>query len=267
MARTKNYTLGAGKLYFDRFDENDQPTGEYYIGNTTSLTGSSDETREEHYSSDEKERAKDASVVTQSDVGVSFTTDDIQPENLALLWKGTAEILAVTAITSTPETLTVLRGRWYQLGVTPSAPTGARALTITTVTDDTTPTPVEIPDDTGPSGTNANYEVDAELGRIFIKEDAPDIADGDEIIVTYTGAAHSREVIISKGETIRGSLRYIADNTAGINRDDFWPLVELSPDGDYEFKADSWTEMSFTGEVLKREGFDKHYVDGRPVTA
>lgn len=263
MARTKNYTLGAGKLYFDRMDADGNLTGEYYIGNTTSLTGSTDETREEHYSSDEKERAKDASVVTQSDQSVGFTTDDIQPENLAMLWKGTAETLAVSAITSTPETLTVMRGRWYQLGVGPTAPTGARAVTITTVTDDATPTPAAIPGGAG----GANYAVDLELGRIFIKEDAPDIDDGDEIIVTYTAAAHSRTVVISKGETIRGALRYIADNTAGENRDDFWPLIDLSPDGDYEFKADSWSEMSFTGEVLKKEGYEKHYVDGRPVVA
>lgn len=266
MARTKNYTLGAGKLFFDRFDENGQSTGEFYIGNTTSLTGSTDETREEHYSSDEKERAKDASVVTQSDQSVSFTTDDIQPENLAMLWKGTAEMLTVAPVASTTENVKVLRGRWYQLGVNPVSPTGARALTVTAVTDDAAE-PVAIPATTGPGGTNQNYQVDAELGRIFIKEDAPDITDGDTIKVTYTAAGHSREVIISKGETIRGSMRYIADNTTGVNRDDFWPLVELSPDGDYEFKADSWTEMSFTGEVLKREGWEKHYVDGRPVVA
>lgn len=262
MARTKNYTLGAGKLYFDRFDDNGNTTGEYYIGNTTSLTGSTDETREEHYSSDEKERAKDASVVTQSDQTVGFTTDDIQPENLALLWKGTAEQLAVAADPGVEETIAVMRGRWYQLGMSPTSPTGARSITLTSVTDDEA-VPVAIPGGAG----GANYEVDLELGRIFIKEDAPDVADGDSIIVTYDVGAHSRTVIISKGDTIRGALRYIADNTAGENRDDYWPLVELSPDGDYEFKADSWSEMSFTGEVLKKEGYYKHYVDGRPVTA
>lgn len=262
MARTKNYTLGAGKLYFDRFDADGNTTGEYYIGNTTSLTGSTDETREEHYSSDEAERAKDASVVTQSDQTVGFTTDDIQPENLALLWKGTAEQLAVAANPGVEETIAVMRGRWYQLGMSPTSPTGARSITLTSVTDDQA-VPVAIPGGAG----GANYEVDLELGRIFIKEDAPDITDGDSIIVTYDEAAHSRTVIISKGETIRGALRYIADNTAGENRDDYWPLVELSPDGDYEFKADSWVEMSFTGEVLKKEGYYKHYVDGRPVTA
>lgn len=263
MARTPNYMLGAGKLYFDRFDEDDNPTGELYIGNTTSLTGTIDEEREEHYSSDEAERAKDESVVTRSDHTIGFTTDDISPENLAMLWKGTAEVLAVAAITSTTENITVAAlGRWYQIGVSDAHPTGARALTITAVTDDAG-TPVAIPGGNG----GVNYEYDAELGRIFIKEGATDVDPGDIIKVTYTAAAHSREVIIAKGEKIRGALRYIADNTKGKNRDDFWPLVELSPDGDFEYKGDSWAEMSFTGEVLKKVGRDKHYVDGRPVTA
>jgi hypothetical protein len=264
MARTKNYTLGAGKLFFNRLDENGVPTGEFYIGNTTSLTGATDETREEHFSSDERAREKDASVVTQSDETIGFTTDDIQPENLAMLWKGTAEILSVAAITDEAETFVVRRGRWYQIGESPTAPTGARSITVASVTDNADPTPAAVPGGAG----GANYDLDLELGRIFIKEDAPDIADGDSIIVTYSAAAHSREVILSKGEVIRGSLRYIADNTAGVNRDDFWPLVDLSPDGDYEFKADSWSEMSFSGEVLKKEGYEsKHYIDGRPVVA
>lgn len=262
MARGKNYTLGAGKLYFNRNDEAGLPTGEFYIGNTTSLTGSTDEDREEHYSADEAERAKDASVVTRSDNTIGFTTDDIQPENLAMVWKGTAETLAQASIATVTETIKVNRGRWYQLGEGPAHPTGHRAVTLTTLTDDAT-SPVAIPGGNG----GANFLVDLPLGRLFIKEDAPDVDDGDNVIVTYAVAASSRTIIISKGEKITGSLRYIADNTLGENRDDYWPLVDISPDGDYEFKGDSWSEMSFSGEVLKKDGYYKHYTDGRPVVA
>lgn len=262
MARGKNYTLGAGKLYFNRLDEDGLPTGEFYIGNTTSLTGSTDEDREEHYSSDEAERAKDASVVTRSDNTIGFTTDDIQPENLAMVWKGTAETLAQASIASVVENIKVRRGRWYQLGEGPAHPTGHRKVTLTSLTDDSG-SPVAVPGGNG----GANYLVDLELGRVFIKEDAPNVADDDILIVTYGVAASSRTIIISKGEKITGSLRYIADNTLGENRDDYWPLVDISPDGDYEFKGDSWSEMSFSGEVLKKEGYYKHYTDGRPVVA
>lgn len=263
MAREKNYTLGAGKLFFDRFDANGASTGEFYIGNTTSLTAGANEERQEHYSSDEAERAKDASVVTRSDNSISFTTDDIQPENLAMLFKGEADTLVQAAVASAPHTVLIPKlGRWYQLGSSISNPTGDRLIVVTTVTDDAG-TPVAIPGGNG----GANYEIDLALGRLFVKEDAPDIEEGDSIIVTYSVTAHERSVIISTGETLRGALRYIADNTTGVNRDDYWPLVEFSPDGDYEFKSDNWSEMSFTGEVLKREGYAKHYTDGRPVAS
>ena len=40
----------------------------------------------------------------------------------------------------------------------------------------------------------------------------------------------------------------------------------VSPDGDYEFKGDSWNEMSFSGEVLKKDDTTaKEYGDGRPT--
>lgn len=256
--RTPNYTLGAGKLYFDRQDADGSSTGEFYIGNTTALSSTTAETRQEHYTSDYASRAKDASVVTQSDVTLGFTTDDINPFNLALLWKGDASILSVMAIPSTITIQTVNRGRWYQLGVTDASPTGARAVTITSVTTSAT-TPVALDAD--------SWEADTQRGRIFISDTATDVEDGDQVTITWTAEAHSRDMVIASGESIRGSMRYIADNTTGINRDDFWPLVDLSPDGDFDFKADSWTSMSFTGEVLAAPGLAKHYVDGLPVTA
>lgn len=263
MARGKNYTLGAGKLYFDRLDALGASTGEFYIGNTPSLTYSTDEEREEHYSSDEAARDKDASVVTRSDNTIGFTTDDIQPENMAMMIKGEEETLAIVAAPGEVQNLLVPKlGRWYQIGQDATSPTGVRKITMTTVTDDEV-APVAIPGGDG----GANYEVDEELGRIYIKEDAPDVAEGDILVLTYDVAASTRSILVSQGDVIRGAIRYIADNTTGENRDHYWPLVEISPDGDYEFKGDSWNEMSFSGEVLKSGLLSKHYVDGRAVTA
>lgn len=262
MARGKNYVLGAGKLFFDALDENDETTGEFYIGNTTSLTYSTDEERQEHYSSDEAARDKDASVTIRSDATIGFTTDDIQPENMAMMIKGALTQLAVAADASVVENITVKRGRWYQLGVDGANPTGARLITMTSLTDDAG-SPVAVP---GGSG-GANYEVDAALARIFIKEDAPDVADGDILIATYEIAASTRPIIVTTGDQIRGALRYISDNSHGDNQDHYWPLIEISPDGDYEFKGDDWSEMSFSGEVVKKGDLAKHYVDGRAEAA
>lgn len=262
MAREKNLVLGAGKLFFNRLDDAGVPLGELYIGNTTSLTYSSNEERQEHYSSDTAERERDASVVTRSDSTIGFTTDDIQPENLAMLFKGTTEVLTTASSASEVENLTVRRGRWYQLGEDALNPTGVRQITLTSLTDDAG-SPVAVPGGNG----GANYEVDLVLARLYIKEDAPNVVDGDVLIITYAVAASSRTVVLSKGEQVKGAVRYIADNTAGENVDHYWPLVEVSPDGDYEFKGDSWSEMSFSGEVTKKGNLYKHYADGRPVIA
>ena len=260
MAREKNYTLGAGKLFFDRFDVAGLSTGELYIGNTTSLTYSTDEERQEHFSSDEKARDKDASVVIRSDNAIGFTTDDIQPANLAMIVKGEAETLVTIAAMNQTQNITVRKGRWYQIGASGANPTGVRAITLDSLTDDAM-VPVAVPGGNG----GVNYEVDLALGRLFIKEDAPNVVDGDILIITYDVTASSRTIVISAGDTIRGSMRYVADNTQGENLDHYWPLVELSPDGDYEFKGDDWSEMSFSGEVLKSGTLAKHYIDGRAV--
>ncbi len=256
MAREKNLVLGAGKLFFDRWDENDLPTGEFYIGNTTTLTRSIDEQRQEHYSSDTAEREKDASIVTRSDVKIGFTTDDIQPENIALMFKGSNALLTVSPdAAQTFAIQNIQKGRWYQLGVDDDNPTGVRAITFTSLA-------------TGhliDNANNVNYEVDTVLGRIYIQDDAPGLADGDDVTATYDIEGSSRTIYLGEGEQVRGSLRYIADNTAGVNNDFYWPKVELSPDGDYEFKGDSWNEMSFSGEVLKSGTLAKEYGDGRPT--
>lgn len=261
--RETNLTLGAGKLYFDRFDDDGNPTGEFYIGNTTSLTYSVEEERREHYSSDTAERERDESIVLRSTATIGFTTDDIQPENLAMMFKGDKETLVEAGGSAIAENVEIVtKGRWYQLGVDDDNPTGVRLVTITGV-------------DNGGAIANANdvnYEVDAALGRVFIKADAPDIAAGDTVEFTYNVAASTRTIILNKGERVMGALRYIADNTTGDNNDHFFPKVEVSPDGDYEFKGDDWNEMSFSGEVLTKvtaagTRLEKHYVDGRPVAA
>lgn len=264
MARGKNYTLGAGKLYFDRLDASGNSTGEFYIGNTPSLTYSTEEERLEHFSSDEASRDKDASIVIRADDTISFTTDDIQPENMAMMFKGTAEALVTAPASAETESITVRKGRWYQLGVDPvNSPTGLRLLDNTTV---------EIGGVAVPNVDNVNYELDETLGRIFVKEDAPGINDDDVLEFEYDVLGSSRTVIINEGDKVRGALRYIADNTEGPNNDHFWPLVEFSPDGEYEFKGDNWNEMSFSGEILSKTDSSgtrlrKHYVDGRAVAA
>ncbi len=257
MARAKNYTLGRGKLYVDLFDAvTGLPAGEFYIGNTTSLTVTGDEETLDHFSSDEGIREKDDSATLSIDTSIAFTTDDIQPENLALFIKGEATLLTTIADPGATEDIVVKRGRFYQLGTSALEPTGVREIEDLVVTIGVTPV----------VALN-NYEIDLALARLYILEDAVGIDDDDELTLTYDVKASTRSVVISKGEKAEGAIRYVSANPKGPQRDHYFPKVQIAPDGDYELKGDEWQNMSFSGEVLKRTGYEKHYIDGRAVAA
>ena len=255
MAREQNLVLGAGKLFFDRWDADGNPTGEFYIGNTTSLTYSVNEDKLEHYSSDTAARERDASVVTRSTATVGFTTDDIQPENLAMMFKGSKTTLTEAGSTAATSTFNGFKGRWFQLGVDDDNPSGVRGITFTSLKKGVAVI------------ATTEYVVDATLGRVFLNEDAAGFTDGDALEATFDVEASTRTVILATGEQVQGAMRYIADNTEGDNVDYFWPKIIVSPDGDYQFKGDNWNEMQFTGEVTKKGLLEKLYIDGRPHLA
>lgn len=97
----------------------------------------------------------------------------------------------------------------------------------------------------------ASYVFDGVLGRIFFDPDAVDIFEGDEITVDYDTIAGSRTLVISKGQQVRGALRFIAENPEGASTHFFFPYVTLTSDGDYALIGDTWQEMSFTVRALK----------------
>lgn len=258
MTRSKKYIMPSGRLFFDPLDDSGDPTGEFYIGNTTDGKYKVEEERAEQFGASGATMHKEGSFVTREDNVVEFTTDDIQPETLEMMFRGSAEIAATLSGTAVVETISnVRRGRYYQIGKTADSPGGARHITVTSVENDQ---PITIP-------AAINYEVDSEMGRLYILETAPDVVTGITLTVTYDIAASSREVITATDRVFRGALRYIADNTFGENRDHYWPLVELSPDGTTEMKGLDWREVSFQGLALKKPGFEKHYIDGRVVSA
>lgn len=262
----KNYTLGRGRVFFDRFAANAVVTaltrgdGERYLGNTPEFSTSSESEDLEHFDSDAGVRVKDDSVQLTLDRNGAFTCDNIDKENIALYFLGDASTLTQASATATAEVFTTAkRGRFYQLGVTESNPSGVRNITNVVVKKGGAPT--------WPTTVTAagNYQVDEARGRIYIEDDAPDINSVD-IQVTYDTQASTRERVVSKSNSIYGSLRFVADNPKGPNRDYFFPYVKMSPDGDYNLKGDEWQAMGFSFEVLKKSSnVDAVYIDGQGV--
>ena len=259
----KNYTLGRGQVFFDRFAANVTVTsttrgeGERYLGNTPEVSTSSSAESLDHYDSDAGIRSKDGSVQLSMDRSGKFTCDNITGENLGLFFQGTKSTQTQTSATGAQEVISVKRDRFVQLGVTAANPTGVRKVSnvvlkkgagyITTV-------------------SVGSYEVDEELGRVYIKADAADLTDAStDVQFTYDIAATTRERVISSSDSIYGAVRFVGTNPVGAKRDIYMPYVKLSPDGDYNLKGDDWQKVGFTMEILKKGSLEAVYIDGRPA--
>ena len=265
----KNYVLGRGRLYFDRFTPAQvaagivaatRGEGERYIGNSPEFGFTSSEEKLDHYDSDTGVKTKDDSVPLQLDRTGTFKTENIDVGNIALLLLSSGAS-TVTQTAQTAQTFLVpgaKQGLFYQIGATASLPAGVRSISnvvvkkgagfTTTVTAAT------------------NYEVDEVRGRIIILAGSSAIPDNTDLQVTYDIAATSREQVISGNTSIYGALRFVSDNPKGKNRDYYMPYVKLAPDGDYALKGDSWQQIGFTMELLKKaSNIEAIYADGIPV--
>lgn len=260
----KNYTLGRGRVFFDRFPANavvsalTRGDGERYLGNTPEFSTTSESEDLEHFDSDAGVRTKDDSVQLTLNRSGSFTCDNIEAENIALYFLGDASTVTQASATAVSEDfLGAKRGRFYQLGVTVANPAGVRNVSNVVITSGA--------GFTTPVAQVTNYEVDEVRGRIYVEADAPGI-DEIDIRVVYDVAASNRERVVSGSNSVYGSLRFVADNPKGPNRDYFLPYVKLAPDGDYNLKGDEWQQMGFTFEVLKKSSnVEAMYIDGQPT--
>jgi len=253
----RNLTVGRGELWFARFAPGTQtPTGEYYIGNSPEFNLTIESEELEHFDSDHGINELDESIPLSTTRSGSFTTDDINPDNLANFFFGETDVFTVVgaAVVNEP-ILNVVKGMTYQLGTTDISPSGARML------DDSVPLVLTTGATVHVAGTD--YTVDYELGRVTILTTGAIAADAD-LAADYTTLDSARTRTISGSQPVAGTMRYISFNPAGARIDYFMPYVKLSPNGDFALKGDEWQTIPFTVQVLKKEGLEALYLDGRP---
>lgn len=253
-----NFVLGAGRLYFDPLISGVYE-GERYLGQSPGFSLAADTERIQLFSSDGPTAEKLEDVVTQINRSASLILDEVSLENLELFLAGSTAASSQSAGTVTAEDINggegVKQGRWYQIGVTTTFPTGARSISAVAVKDG------------GVAVTAAgNYELDLTLGRIYITPGGA-ITNGDTLTIDYTKAAVSWDMV-SSGDTAsrQGRLRYIEDATRGANRDFYMPKVDLAPSGEYAVKSRSeFAQLNFTLEVLTPETGEAIYITTRPT--
>lgn len=248
--------LGAGKIYFELENASGVLSGgERYLAETPGFAVSVTPETLEDWSSDGKIAEKLLDITTRVNRGGTLTCKDVLADNVALFVAGATSTVAQTDTPVVDEAHTGYLDRWTQLGASLSNPTGVRNVSSVVITGaGGTPTYV--------AGTD--YELDAAQAR-YRPIPGGAITDALPLLVDYTPAAESRDRVTTDqlGPKV-GALRFIADNTAGTNRDLYIPKVQLAPDGELAWKSrDTVMQMQFQLRVSTRAGYAQVYVDGR----
>lgn len=262
MATAINPVLGKGRVYFEQFAAGTtQGAGELYLMQTTEFNYNSASETLDYYDADEGLNVLVEQVTTKVDLTGKMVSRHISLEHVGLfLLSDGVQSTTVTSATAVTNAFTgVKRGRYLQLGKSAGTPQGVRGATVTGIALTSTPgTPI-----TG-TGNWVQTADDIALGRVYIEDASVGIADNANITVTYNVAAGSRSTVISKDQQIRGALRFVSDNPRGDQKDFYFPMVNISPDGDFNLKGDDWQEISWSFTALKRDSAtERLYVDGR----
>jgi hypothetical protein len=234
-AQRNNHVIGRGDLFFAERRADGTLKGERLIGNTPNFAIQVSSESVQHYSSARGMRVQDRDVPIQTNYAATFTTDDVNPKNLAALFLGAVEVEAVTALAAQTETIEdVEQGLFYQVGITAGNPTGLQQIDITAV---------KVGVATKVEGTD--YRKDDALGRVEII-DGGTIADGADIIIEYDRLASNQERVASGASVVEGSLRFVAYNPEGDDTDYFIEDAKLAPNGDVTIKNENdWQMLPF----------------------
>lgn len=256
----KDYTLGSGELHWAMSTVQGAPPIALapfrYLGNTPELSQAQSSTKLDHFDADHGVKQKDDSIILQLDRTGKFKADSMDVENLALFFLANNTTYSQAAATAVVETPTISPGDGFQLGTSVN-PSGLRGITNYVMTDFATPAT------TYQAGTD--YLLDPETGWVKIPTGSA-IPAATKVTNTFDATASTRiQIISTQNALLEGAMKFIATNAKGTKRDYFWPYVQLSPDGDFTMKGDTWMEMNFNFDILTPgDGRAAMYIDGRP---
>ena len=111
---TDLYTLGKGKLYFDKL-VNDEYFGYRDLGNASEVNLTIDISKLDHYSSRGGLRVKDLSIVSEVNPAATMVLDEISVENLSLMSMATTTTETQDFALVTTETHKAYKGRKIDL--------------------------------------------------------------------------------------------------------------------------------------------------------
>jgi hypothetical protein len=264
-ASQNNFALGRGQVFFAAFLPGTRTPGpELYFGNTPDLKINTTSETLEHFSSESGVKEVDDAATLKTTRKLSLKTDNVSPQNLALLFLGSASALTVSSVTATAEAIVasrVVKDGFFALGVTPTNLSGVMNVTHGSVAIKTvggSPT-------TYVEGTD--YEVIYASGMVHVLPTGA-IVSGVALTADYACPAYTRDAIISGSSPIEGQIRFISENVTGKDINYFIPYARISPNGEFALKGDTWQELDFQGDILKLSpSAVAVHIDGRTFLA
>lgn len=184
----------------------------------------------------------------------SFTTTNLNAENIAMFFMSRVENVSLQAVTGQVENIgAILPGQKYYLGGN-----GADAAGVKNLTD------VSITYEGEPLENLIDYVIEPRLGAItFLVGGA--VISGGTAIVTYSADATTFKRVAAGDTTRKMAMRFNGNNLAGENKNVFIPMLDVTPDGDLSLINDDFAELQFSAEILKRDGMAQIYLDGMPL--
>lgn len=222
-------TLGGGKLYIDKFDENGKPTGKFeYFGLTTGISISTDIEKLEHTNTEGKMQAIDKTIIKKQSASMSWTSDEISPEMLSRAFLG--EINKITG-ESTLSFTNAKAGDFFDLntyGGTVTVNSGGTALE-----------------------KDKDYKIDEKSGMLEVLLDK-NIKNGT-LEVQITGGAEKQSIGAFKNAKLEARLLFIGDVACGNAMKVLFHKCNISQDGEFALKGDEWLSIGFKADILKDE--------------
>lgn len=235
-----NLYLGAGEVWFDRFDVNGLPTGLRHLGNVDTFATTAKEETVDKKSSMTGLRTLLSEVPKGFMLEVALDLTEWDPNNIALALLGTSS--AFTQSASTPTALPINGGvaivldTWYDLGGLNPVVTDIKQGATTLV-------------------AGVDYVLRTDVGMVYF----PSTGAATAAVTTWDGTipailAAAKKFIVKalSVSKIRGHLRYVSalDQAAGPRQKvDVWN-VNLYPDGDLAFIGEDFAGFKLKGNAL-----------------
>lgn len=262
-----NYTFGRGKVYVSKLAEasgkpvdDNSPAREFrYLGNTPQFALTIESENLDHYSSDFGTREKDASIQLQVNRTATLTCDNIDIRNYEIFYSNSAKLVTQAGGEAIETFENITKGATYVLGITPTNRLGVRAI------ERSPDKAVVVKSGDKTLVEDFDYAINYEFGSIDVLANGLTLKDGDPLTVTYTAAAVSYYRISTGDAAGFFEMRYEANNAAGAKQTYWFPYVKIQPTGEYTFKSDTWQQMQFKLEILKRGQLAPIYIDNEPM--